>query len=138
MNDRLTWDQYWLPIATAISGRADCRRRRVGAVLVSEDHLIVAHGYNGTRPGVDGCWAGACPRGLLTYDEVTANSDYSNCISTHAELNALLHAPRNVSGLTMYITDQPCPNCEKSLYNAGLGRVVWPQGELDWENDASA
>ncbi len=47
---RPTWDEYFLGIAAAVSQRADCRRRRVGAVLVAQ-HRIVATGYNGSSHG---------------------------------------------------------------------------------------
>lgn len=58
-----------------------------------------------------------------------AYSDYSNCISNHAEVNALLYADRSkIEGGTMYITDAPCVGCLKVLANSGLARAAWPQG----------
>ena len=63
------WDDYFLGIATAVSARAKCTRRRVGAVLTI-DHRIIATGYNGAAPGEDDCLMGACPRGQLSYDDV--------------------------------------------------------------------
>ena len=63
------WDEYFLGIAAAVSARAKCTRRRVGAVLTI-DHRIIATGYNGAAPGEEDCLQGACPRGLLGSDLV--------------------------------------------------------------------
>jgi dCMP deaminase len=133
--DRPTWHHYFLGIAETVARRADCRRRAVGAVVVGRDHRILATGYNGTRPGYQGCLAGGCPRGLLSYEDVAAFSDYNDpaspgyCISTHAEMNALLYAGTRVTGATVYVTDPPCPGCFKALGNAGIDRLVHPDPE---------
>lgn len=130
------WDEYFLGIATAVSARAKCTRRRVGAVLVHE-HRIIATGYNGAAPGRPDCLEGACPRGRLGYAEVPAFSDYDVpgapgfCIAIHAEVNALLFATRDTAGCTAYVTDQPCPGCRKALAAAGVVRAVWPDGQFD-------
>lgn len=126
---RPDWDEYFLDIAVAVSKRADCRRRLVGAVLVDKHHKIISTGYNGVKAGMVGCLEGGCPRGLLSQHEVPAFSDYNNvkspgyCISTHAEMNAMLHAGQKVVGATMYITDPPCEGCRKAMHNAGVERV---------------
>jgi dCMP deaminase len=63
MTGRPGWDEYFLGIARAVSARADCTRRQVGAVIV-KDRRIVSTGYNGAPAGEPGCLsAGACPRG---------------------------------------------------------------------------
>lgn len=59
--ERPDWDTYFLGVAQSISARADCRRRTVGAVIVSQDHRVLSTGYNGAPPGRPGCLAGACP-----------------------------------------------------------------------------
>lgn len=132
---RPDWDTYFLTIATAVASRADCRRRRVGAVIVGADHRVLSTGYNGAPPGRPGCLSGACPRGLLTYEEVQEFSNYDTgpgrCISVHAEVNAVLFSKGDVAGATAYITDPPCPNCRKVLMGAGVARAVWPEGVLD-------
>lgn len=133
--ERPNWDTYFLGVAQSIAARADCRRRTVGAVIVSRDHRVLSTGYNGAPPGRPGCLAGACPRGLLTYEEIKEFSDYDSgpgrCISIHAEVNAVLFSKGDVAGATVYITDPPCPNCRKTLMGAGLDRAVWPEGSLD-------
>src|SRR5690606_13137912 len=52
---RPSWDEYFLEIAEAVSARADCSRRKVGAVIVSSDRRIVGTGYNGAPAGQPGC-----------------------------------------------------------------------------------
>lgn len=128
---RPDWPDYFVGIARAVAVRADCRRRTVGAVLVDPEHRVVSTGYNGTRAGREGCLAGACPRGLLDYDQVREFTTYDDpdgpgfCLSTHAELNAMLYAKGAIQGCTMYVTDPPCPGCLKVLHNSGIREVVY-------------
>lgn len=126
---RIGWDWYFIGIAESVAVRADCRRRQHGAVIV-RDNRIVATGYNGAPAGKPGCLSGACPRGLLSYDEVASLSSYDDgpgqCIAVHAEVNALLYADHaSTVGATMYITGQPCSPCAKILGGAQLARVVY-------------
>jgi dCMP deaminase len=62
VSNRPGWDSYFFGIADAVARRADCTRRRVGAVLV-HDNRVVSTGYNGSPAGRPGCLDGACPRG---------------------------------------------------------------------------
>lgn len=133
-----SWDDYFLGIAEAVSARAKCTRRKVGAVIVSPDRRVIATGYNGAAPGDPDCLLdNACPRGRVGLDVVAPLSGYDDpgspgfCIAVHAESNALLHATRDTTGATAYITDPPCPGCRKSMAAAGVVRAVWPKGELD-------
>ena len=129
---RPDWDTYFLQIAETVSLRADCKRRRVGSVLVDSDHRIISTGYNGVKSGDIGCLDGGCPRGNLTYEQlqglVTSYDDPESegyCKSTHAEMNAIYNAPRKIENATIYSTDPPCLRCEKELYNhPGIVRVV--------------
>lgn len=121
------WDPYFLTIARAVARRADCTRRQIGCVLVDRDDRIISSGYNGAPAGKPGCLTdGACPRGQLSYAQVPKDSDYDNCISIHAEANALLYARTDCKGATAYITDAPCYSCAKLLAAAGVDRIVWP------------
>jgi dCMP deaminase len=128
-NTRPSWDEHFLFIAEAVSGRADCRRRKVGAVVVKENR-IKSTGYNGSPPGGKSCLAGQCPRGLKSKAEVVPGSSYDtgagSCIALHAEQNALLYAsPDDRKGATLYLTDQPCEGCWRMIQGSGIARVVY-------------
>lgn len=127
MGERPPWDLYFLQITSAVSARADCRRAQHGAVIVKE-HRIVATGYNGAPSGAGSCLDGDCPRGLLSVEELShLSADYSNCISLHAEQNAIAYASRaDTQDATIYITGAPCDMCTKLIRAAGIVRLVWP------------
>lgn len=133
---RPAWDAYFLDIARAVAARADCRRARFGAVIVDTHHRIVATGYNGSPPGGKSCLAGECPRGLKTHEELpghdSGNHDYSDCISLHAECNAVANSSaERCRGATIYIGRldgdplPPCDMCSKMIQAAGIARVVY-------------
>ncbi len=126
---RPDWNDYFLGIAESVAQRSDCRRARVGAVIVDSRKRIVSTGYVGTAPRQMGCLDGGCRRGLMTAEECPPGADYDNCISTHAEVNALLYSDRSRHDEgCMYVTRQPCYACYKVLRNSGLSFVKWPGG----------
>ena len=107
------------------AAQADCSRRQVGAMLVAPGGLVLGVGYNGLPTG--SCSAGACPRGLLSYDEIPAFSDYrGNCNAIHAEVMAIQRATRLTpfpADTVCYVTCQPCPDCAAVLVDVGVQRV---------------
>ncbi|MEU9603657.1 deaminase [Streptomyces sp. NPDC048057] len=124
---RPDWDTYFLAGAQWASTRADCVRSQVGALLVDHRNEVIKTGYNGAPAGVPGCASrGACPRGKLSLEECPRDSDYSNCISDHAERNAIRRCPpHELRGATLYSTREPCPACWTLVEAAGISRVVW-------------
>jgi dCMP deaminase len=128
MNDRPTWDEYFLEMARVIAKRATCLRRRVGALLV-RDKRILATGYNGAPTGLPHCDEVGCRREQLG---VPSGERYELCRALHAEQNAIIQAALhgvNTRGAVLYCTTQPCVTCAKMLINAGIVRVVY-EGEF--------
>lgn len=110
---RPSWDEHFLSIATEVSSRSTCSRLSVGAVVVSNLH-IVSSGYNGA------------PKGLRHCDH---SVDDGPCtMSVHAEANALLFRtpdPYRTAGQVLYVTHAPCYDCAKLIVNANIERVVY-------------
>lgn len=132
---RPDWDPYFINIAWAVAERTDCRRSKVGAVLVDTRHRIVGSGYPGTTAGEPGCLAGACPRGLKDYTDRPPLSAYDDCISVHAEANAILNTDRHLfAGGTIYVTREPCHWCYKLIKAAGILFAIWadPTRSVGW------
>jgi dCMP deaminase len=76
MSTRPDWDLYFLSIARAVSARATCPRKHVGAIVVRDRHILTT-GYNGSLPGQPHCEDESCLMedghcGFVTYDEVLA------------------------------------------------------------------
>jgi dCMP deaminase len=98
----------------------------VGAVLV-KDKRVIGNGYNGVPSGKLHCVDGGCPRGQLSYGEVSMGADYNQfpCHALHAEHNAVLQAGlERCMGATLYVTAEPCQQCINLIEHAGIARVV--------------
>ena len=124
---RPTIDEYYLGIAQAVSARAECTRRQIGAVIV-KDGSIIGTGYNGAPPGEPSCLDSACPR--ASGKDVVAGVGYaaSGCVVIHAEANAIMRAGRErCLGATLYVTDTCCEMCAPLVRAAGIIRVVTPK-----------
>lgn len=131
---RISRDEGWLLVASAVSARADCSRRQVGAVIVDKYDRIVSTGRNGSPPGGPSCLAGECPRGLISYDDLPPDSSYDSgvglCVAVHAEANAIIFGdPSRMRGGTIYVNQQPCVGCQRLIDGMGLS-VVFPVAGL--------
>lgn len=100
-----------------------CGKAKYFALITASDGRTVATGYNGGPRTFEHCDTGGCPR---LSEGSPSGSDPSNCISLHAEVNALVHADHTlIQGGTIYVTGPPCFECAKAIGNSGLARVVW-------------
>lgn len=124
VDPRPDWDTYFMEIAHVVATRANCSRRKVAALIVS-DRRIISTGYNGTPRGVTNCFEGGCPRCSGT---APSGTSLEECICVHAEQNAICQAAYHgisVAGSTIYVTISPCLTCAKLIINAGIREVVY-------------
>lgn len=127
-DERPSWDEYMLTVARATASRSTCSRRKVGAVIATQDRRIVATGYNGGPRHYAHCIDGGCPRGRVSTDEATGfgyEDPDAYCIAIHAEANAIMFSsPEEREGSTLFCTLAPCFGCAKLIANSGVVEVV--------------
>jgi len=142
---RPNWHETWMAVAVSMSKRSKCVNRQVGAVIVTKENRPMAVGYNGPPANfnkqpvlhfgnqqklvnTNNSCNGFCPRGGSN----DRGPSYSNCVSVHAEANALLFADRrDYEGGTIYVTQPPCWDCAKLIANSGIVSVLVLASEDD-------
>ena len=116
MSDK--WDKRFLDLAGHISGWSKDPSTKVGCVVVGEDREIRSTGFNGF------------PRGIKDDSERLSDREQKYPLICHAEENAIMHAARiglSLKGCTAYVTWPPCTRCARSLIQAGVIEVVYPE-----------
>jgi dCMP deaminase len=127
---RPSWKEYFMDIALLVGRRSTCRRRRVGAIMVS-DKRVLATGYNGAPTGLPHCLDVGCLREEL---EIPSGERHELCRGLHAEQNVIIQAAYHgvsVKGATLYCTNLPCSICSKMLINAGICDIIYKEGYAD-------
>lgn len=125
--DRPSFADWAIAGAHWASTRAECTRRKVGAVVLDDYNRVVGVGYNGAPAGAPSCLDGACPRATSGVEPGSSyDSGPGTCIAIHAEANALLDAGRASRGATLYASSKPCDGCLRLAKGARLVAVVWP------------
>lgn len=117
-------------LAGFVSSRSTCLRRKVGAVLVQDKHIL-SSGYNGAPRGLAHCLEVGC---LREQNDVRSGQRHELCRATHAEANAIIQAALHgvsTADATLYCTTAPCTICAKMLINAGIKRIVYEEGYPD-------
>lgn len=101
-----------------VANLSNAKRLKVGAVIVNDNGDIISFGENNMPKDWD---TKVCEyntkEGLVTKDELI-----------HAESNAILKCARDgikLEGCTIFITDSPCLQCAKLIYQAGIKTVVY-------------
>jgi len=124
MDNRPSWDKYFISITDLVSSRSTCLRRSVGAVIVKNRHIL-ATGYNGAPSGVTHCAVTGCLRKKM---DVPSGERHELCRGTHAEQNAIVQAAKHgisIDGADIYVNTKPCSICSKMIINAGIKRVCY-------------
>ncbi len=123
-NKRLTWDDYFMEVANAISKRSTCDRGRSGCVIARDKQIIVT-GYVGSPTGFSHCDDVGHQMKKITHEN---GETTEHCMRTvHAEQNAICQAAKrgvSISGATIYTRMTPCRTCAMLLINCGVKRVV--------------
>jgi dCMP deaminase len=123
LENRPSWDDYFMATALLLSTRSPCERLHVGCLIVSggdRKNRIVAAGYNGFLPGTP---------------HVSRVRDGHEQGTVHAEQNAIADAARRgspVEGCIAYVTHFPCINCAKIMAAAGIAEIRY---RGDYHND---
>ena len=124
MNDRPSYDEYFMEMAHVVSKRSTCLRRKVGAILVKDKHIL-STGYNGAPKGLKHCSEVGCLRENM---KIPSGERHELCRGLHAEQNAIIQAAvfgTSIKGSVLYCTNTPCVVCVKMLINAGVKEIVF-------------
>ncbi|MCE5198989.1 MAG: dCMP deaminase family protein [Armatimonadota bacterium] len=119
MPERPSFDEIYMEVVDTIARRSTCLRKHVGAV-VTIDHRILSHGYNGVPTGHEHC----CDTGQCLKDRA-GTEEFKVCV--HAEQNAICQCAKRglaVSGATLYVNADVCITCAKLIVSCEIARVV--------------
>jgi dCMP deaminase len=121
---RPSYDEYFMEMAHVVSKRSTCKRRKVGAILVKDKHIL-STGYNGAPKGIRHCSEVGCLRDEMN---VPSGERHELCRGLHAEQNAIIQAAVfgiSIKDSILYCTNTPCIVCVKMLINAGVKEIIY-------------
>jgi dCMP deaminase len=124
MEDRPSYDEYFMEMAYVVAKRSTCLRRNVGAILVKDKHIL-STGYNGAPKGMRHCSEIGCLRENMN---IPSGERHELCRGLHAEQNVIIQAAvfgTSIMGSTLYCTNTPCVVCVKMLINAGVLEIIY-------------
>jgi dCMP deaminase len=119
------WDEYFLNIAKAVSIKSKDPKCPVGAIIVSQDKIVLSTGFNGLARGV--------------YDDSQILRDCGRETKDHlpcrnAIMNAARVGGRALQGTTIYVTKFPCLACCNAIIQAGITQIYTHDHEF-WNDD---
>lgn len=121
--NKLTWDEWFIQLASIYAKKSKDPSTQVGAIIVRPDKKTIAgHGYNGF------------PRQIEDTEERLNDRVVKYALIIHAEMNALINAREPVDGYTLYtVPFMPCDRCFIHMVQAGIKRFVYPKATAEQE-----
>ena len=120
-----SWDEYFLWIAEAVAIKSKDPKCSVGAVIVSEDNIVLSTGFNGLA------------RKIHDDERLLADAEEKLKVICHAEANAIFNAARigvAVHGASIFVTKFPCLSCCNAIIQAGITRI-YTHDKRFWDDD---
>lgn len=126
--DYISWDDYFMAVATLSAYRSKDPNHPTGACIVDPSNRIIGTGYNGFPSG--------CSDDMLPWILPSNSSDA--CTGTtpwlhtptpymvHAEVNAILNkCSHDCNGARIYTQHFPCNDCAKVIIQSRIAEVVY-------------
>ncbi len=130
VDDRPSWERYFMDITELVAKRSTCRRRAVGAVIVKNKRILTT-GYNGAPSNIRHCIEAGCLREEM---KVASGERHELCRGIHAEQNAIIQAAFHgvsIRDAALFCTNLPCSICAKMIINAGIKTIYYLSGYAD-------
>ena len=120
------WNKRYLNLAHYVSKWSRDPNRKCGTVIVGQDTMVKAIGYNGLPNNTD-----------LNHSNTKKRYEKPQKYMwvEHAERNAIYTAGRNgvsLDGCKMYVTYFPCCDCARAIIQSGIKEVYSPKP--DWSH----
>jgi len=109
----MSWEELFTNMTYLVATKSHDPRTKIGAVITTQDHMILSIGYNGLPRGVE-------------YNSDVLNSTEKYKVMCHAEENAILNASRAATSLInsrLYVNLTPCNNCARMIIQSGIQEV---------------
>lgn len=107
------WQKRFFDLARLVATWSKDPSSQVGAVVVDDRKRIVSVGFNGL------------PFGVEDTEERLNKRELKYELIVHAEANAILTAPKSVTGCSIYVYPYlPCSRCAGAIIQSGIKKVV--------------
>jgi dCMP deaminase len=109
------WNKRFIDLADHIASWSNDPHRKVGAVIINDNNVVLSVGYNG--------FPRKCKDNIKERYEKPLKFNWM----IHSEQNAILNAAYNgikTKDTIMYINWFPCAICAGQIINAGIKKIV--------------
>ena len=115
--DYISWDEYFMGVASLSAKRSKDPSTQVGACVASRKNKVLTMGYNGMPIGVDD--------DKMPWGREGDALDTKYLYVCHAEFNAILNSPTSLEDGRIYVTLFPCNECAKAIIQSGIKEVIY-------------
>ena len=130
-SDYITWDEYFMGVASLSAQRSKDPSTQVGACIVDDENRIMTVGYNGMPRG--------CSDDEFPWEREGGMLDTKYAFVCHAEMNAILNCgTADLKNTRVYVTLFPCRECTKALIQKGIKEVIYYSDKYHDTEDAVA
>jgi len=120
------WDERFMKQALEVASYSKDPSTKVGCIITRGKYRI-SDGYNGFPPMIEDTAERLNDRTLRLG------------LTDHAERNGIDNTREDLHGCTIYVTAPPCSGCARAISKAGITRVVYQEGTVDfnerWSTD---
>lgn len=107
-------EDWYMGLAFWIASKSKDPQTQMGAIIVSDDNVIIGTGYNG-------------PPSQCKDHNIDWGRPQKYDFVIHAEENAIIHAAAyyNLKGATVYVTGIPCKHCILKCASIKIDKVIY-------------